>query len=387
MKKFTYVEDYIEIINGDMDPTTGKQYGLFNSTPPIISLARYDVGILSSMSSSAGSNQALTDKQGELAAKIVLKYKKQLAQVGIDVTPVESPRYRIPLRAVDRRKILSLENDQIVLRFPYDTKMIDSIRDLAKLSNGTWAFDRNSKVWKLAITEMNVIASAGFAKNNQFDITEDFTKLENLILTTESIPYAIELQSIDDGFIIQNAPNSLINYVQDTVGGFGNNNLINLVDYSSVVGYSLHLTIIEAIRAAYPERVCDMLTNIQTKFDPQSEIDAYADVFEYAKMTNRFPVYVYEPNTNGVIKTNFVERYFSTDEILVVDKDQYKNNITNNVVNKKVVYFNKYNYKWDTQVPLLISGAGIMHGGEKTMLLQRAEKSVFFAAEVYKQSI
>ena len=38
---------------------------------------------------------------------------------------------------------------------------------------------------------------------------------------------------------------------------------------------------------------------------------------------------------------------------------------------------------WDQPVPLLISGQGMMHGGEKTLLLQRAEKVVYFAAEVY----
>jgi hypothetical protein len=40
---------------------------------------------------------------------------------------------------------------------------------------------------------------------------------------------------------------------------------------------------------------------------------------------------------------------------------------------------------WDKKIPLLISGVGIMHGGEKTMLLQRSEKRIFFASEVYRQ--
>jgi len=31
----------------------------------------------------------------------------------------------------------------------------------------------------------------------------------------------------------------------------------------------------------------------------------------------------------------------------------------------------------------LVTSAGMMHGAEKTLLLQRAEKVVFFAAEVY----
>jgi hypothetical protein len=38
---------------------------------------------------------------------------------------------------------------------------------------------------------------------------------------------------------------------------------------------------------------------------------------------------------------------------------------------------------WDQPIPLLVSGQGMMHGGEKTLLLQRAEKVVYFATEVY----
>jgi hypothetical protein len=145
MKNYTYVEDYIEIINGDRDPTTGKLHGLFHNTPPIISLARYDVQIVNSMSDATSSNRPLTDRQAELACKIVLKYRKQLEKLAIDVSPVENPEFRLGVRTIDRRRILSIENNNIVLQFPYDIKLIDDIRELAKLSEGRWAFDGDTK--------------------------------------------------------------------------------------------------------------------------------------------------------------------------------------------------------------------------------------------------
>ena len=128
MKTFTYVEDYIQIINGDMDPITGRAYGLFNTTPPIINLARYDVNIIANMSFSVTNNTALTDRQGEIATKIILKYKKQLASLNIDVSPIEKPQFKTPLRIVDRQKLLYLENNQIVAKFPYEPKMIDMVK-------------------------------------------------------------------------------------------------------------------------------------------------------------------------------------------------------------------------------------------------------------------
>ena len=167
MKRFPSVEDYIEVINGDRNPDTGKIYDLFSSTPPIVSLARYDVQILSSMSETTQSGRSLTDRQAELAIKLVLKYRKQLEKQNIDVSPVETPSFRLGIRQIDRRRLLYVNNNKIVLQFPYDTKLINDIRELAKLSQGAWGFDNDKRAWCLAITEANVIAANGFAKNNQ----------------------------------------------------------------------------------------------------------------------------------------------------------------------------------------------------------------------------
>jgi hypothetical protein len=52
-------------------------------------------------------------------------------------------------------------------------------------------------------------------------------------------------------------------------------------------------------------------------------------------------------------------------------------------IDKKIVYFNKYSASWTQPIKLLISGQGMMHGGDKSLLLQRAEKVVYFAAEIY----
>jgi hypothetical protein len=173
MKTFMYVEDYIEVINGDRNPDTGKPYGLFENTASIISLARYDVNIISSMSSATIGGRSLTDKQAELAVKIVLKYQKQLANLGIDVSPVEQPKFRHSIRTIDRRKLLSIDSDRIVIKFPYDNRLIESVRELAKLSQGSWKFDGDGKVWTLGLTETNIVAAHGFAANNDFEISQE----------------------------------------------------------------------------------------------------------------------------------------------------------------------------------------------------------------------
>jgi len=378
MKKFSYIEEYIEVINGDRSPETGKIYPLFDSTPPIVSLARYDVSIVDSMSQAVQTGKALTDKQADLAVKIILKYRKQLAARDIDVSPAENPSFRIPIRTIDRRKILKLDNDHVVLQFPFDTKLIDDNRELSKISQGSWKFDGDSKVWRLAVTETNVIAAGGFARNNQFEIDEKFTELEQLVLKCESDRYAIKLEYADNQYTVSNAPPSLSTYINETVDI---TNVDQLVDYAGILGYTVDSQIEEHVISKYSPRIFNLMINKESRYMPPADDQAVEDIINYATITNRWPMYVYEPDLSDKLYNKFAVRYFTPDEVHKVHDIKAEPN-----TDARIIFFHKYNPKWTQPIPLLISSAGIMHGGEKTMLLQRAEKVVYFAADVYNSN-
>jgi hypothetical protein len=121
------------------------------------------------------------------------------------------------------------------------------------------------------------------------------------------------------------------------------------------------------------------MTAQESKFTPDSDDTIYQDLVKYAEVTGRYPIYVYEPDLTGRLYKNFVSQYFDPDDIHQV-KQLKPEPVT---VHKKVIYFHKYMSAWDQPVPLLVSGQGMMHGGEKTLLLQRAKKVVYFATEVY----
>jgi hypothetical protein len=378
MKTYTYVEDYLEVINGDRDPATGKIYGLFDSTQPIVSLARYDVQVLASMSAATQSGRALTDRQAELAVKIIQKYRKQLEKLEISIAPIDNPQYRHGIRTIDRRRLLYIENDHIVLQFPYDTKLIDDLRDLAKLSQGSWRFASEPKAWRLAITETNVIAANGFAENHSFEISEEFKTYVQEVVRCEQTPYEIKLVKTETGLAIQNAPRTLIEAINNYCG-FDSSNLDTLVDNSAIYGFTVDENMVQAIASKYSPRVCNLMTAQESKFVPDSDETVYRDLIDYAEVTGRYPIYVYEPDLSGRLYKNFVERFFDNEEVHRA-KQLKLEPVT---VHKKVIYFHKYTADWNQSIPLLVSGQGMMHGGEKTLLLQRAEKIVYFATEVY----
>lgn len=381
MKKFSSIEDYIEVINGDRDPLTGRIHGIFDSTPPIISLARYDVQILSSMSQTTQSGRALTDRQAELAVKLILKYRRQLEKNLIDVSPVESPTFRLGIRQIDRRRLLYIEDDSIVLKFPYDTTLINDLRDLAKISQGRWKFNSNNRSWTLALTETNVVAANGFAQNHQFEIAPEFADYINAVVACEQQSYEIKLIERSGKYEITNAA-PLLNEAIENLCGFNFDKLDLLVDAAPVYGYTVDEQLVLKIADKYGPRIANLMTSYESKFAPTSNETVFKDVLMYAEIVGRYPIYVYEPDMSDKLYTNFVERYFAANDIIKVQRL----NPTKSIEGKKVIYFNKYTAQWNQPVPLLISSQGMMFGGEKSLLSQSAKKIIYFATEVYKKT-
>jgi hypothetical protein len=379
MQKFTYVEDYLEIINGDRDPVTNKYYGMFGKIEPIISLARYDVRVINSMATSVRGGQGLTDKQAELACKLVLKYQRQLASLGVDVSPVENPVYRMPLRDIDRRRLMWIEQDKIVLQFSFEPKVVDMVRDATKISCGSWRFhNEETKQWRIALTEPNLAATMFIARHHDFEIDSQLFDIEKKITQTE--PQHVQLDVVDTQLVIHNAPASLLEFVTKKAGDITINNLIKIIDLAGVCHFLVSQQVEDLFLKKFEStRLFNLLKGNHVNYNPDANKEVLDALFVYAQVTERLPVYVYEPDLSNRLRDKFVLGYFNEDEVLFAPR----NNEPIDTTDKKVVYFTKYRSHWPQDIPLLVTSAGMMHGAEKTLLLQRAEKVVFFATEVY----
>ena len=379
MRKFPHVEDYLEIINGDKDPATNQYYGIFGRIDPVISLARYDVRVINSMATGVRGGQALTDRQAELACKLILKYRRQLAGLGIDVSPVESPQYRMQLRSIDRRRLMWIEQDHMILQFSFEPKIVDLVRDLCKESKGSWRFENdNKKQWHIALTEPNFVTVLQLARENNFEIDAKTLEIEQKIQQVQ--PYRTELDMVDEKLSLVNAPDSLLQFVQEKAGDITTDNLIKIVDLANVCHFAISPTVEELFISRYKStRLYNLLRHNHTRYNPDIEKEVLDQLFVYAEVSNRFPIHVYEPDLSDRLRDKFVLSYFNEEDVLFAPR----NNEPIDTTGKKVVYFTKYRSHWPQDIPLLVTSAGMMHGAEKTLLLQRAEKVVFFAAEVY----
>jgi hypothetical protein len=374
------VEEYLEVIGGYRDPVTLKpDTSWLFSIKPIVSLARYDVKVLESMIQTVSNNQPLTGRQGELACKIVLKYARQLANKSIDVKPVETPVWRMPLRSMDYSQRAWIENDQLLLKFPYNNKYIEDIRDFAKVSQGSVAWDRENKIWTFALTEYNVSWAHTWAVLNQFEIDASLAAVMNQITQVEQQPYAIELQ-IQSGLAISNASTALNTYIQEHLGGFATDNLMRLIDHAPILGYTLATDLADAVVSDYGPRFYNLLISRELKIDPSSKSadDDLESVLDYARAIGRTPVVLYEPDLSDKIFNRVSELYPGQVEKIVDIKNAHLSTAQFIHTTKPVLTLDR--------IPLVVSTAGMIFGGDKQVMLQKAEKVVYCTTDVYNKN-
>lgn len=368
MLTFPNVEDYIELLAG-YDPSSSGAT-LFNTSKYTFSLARYDVKIVESMANSiVWGNMALTDRQGELALKLVEKYRRQYANHGIDITPViENPTWRLPLRKVDRTQRIWLEDGEIRIKFPYNQNWIDDIRKFKEVSQGHAEWQHDNKYWSLGLTEYNVNWAVAWGEMWKIDIDPEVRDLYNKILLAESQSYEIKLVQHSDRFEIVNAADSLVDYVNEHLGGFGLDNVTRLVDAAGVLGYTVDRNIKydELLDLFGPDRLIHV---------PSTESGSLDLIFDYAELTGRWPICIYNPGTTQNVDLS----RFNDSEIVRFDPAGRTRTADYNYYTLKVVYANKIPKEWNYPIPLLISTVEMMYGGTKLDWYNRAEKIIHYS--------
>jgi hypothetical protein len=374
------VEDYLEVVAGKKSmPGSVRLSGMSTmfglGFDPIINLARYDVQFLDSVTDATSVGQALSTRQAELALKILLKYQRQLTAKGIDVTPLETaPRYRHALRVIDQTKSMVLVDDTILVRFPYSEKLINSMRDGAKLSQGPIKWDRDRKVWTAAPTEFNVNWLVSYGEQNEFEIDPALKTRMQEILDCEKQDYKIELQRDVNGAIeIVNAPASLLQYLEKDLV---QQDLLKLVNQSKRLGYTVSMAIEEQLIQEYG---IEFYLNLTTYWRQLPlEQDKLKAVVDYARGVNSLPIYVYDPSAKGTF--DFYASMFEPGEAVEVGNVK---NFQQPGPEVKLVWTHRP-LKVEWEIPILISYIGLLIGGDKNYMLQHSNKVFFYCADVMK---
>lgn len=299
MYTFKTVEDYFELMSGlqtseqivkRMNSASSKSttffWGVQKKNLPI-SLARYDVRFVNDLAKQVFyQNLALTDRQYELAVKIVRKYERQLSRIGVKV-PDELPS-RQPLRECDKTRSIKLVDDTIQIKFPFDNQLIDQVKTHSKHIVGSVRFENQNRIWILALTEPNLVWAVNFGKINKFDVDSNLIALEQKVLDAERTPYAIELDIEGDQLVIRNASTSMLSWLQEQGVSLTVDNVLQVAHYNQFLGFTISPRVKQALAQSVQqdeEFVSTMFSKDLVHIRPGN--DSAKHVFEYAQQLNK----------------------------------------------------------------------------------------------------
>ena len=370
MLTYSTVEDYLEYLAGFEVGITA----LIMPNMTKISLARYDIQIVNSMANATMFGTALTERQAGLAVKLVLKYRRQFAKLGIDVTPVEDPQYRIPPRKMDRTKSIWTADGKIHAKFPYDTVLINNLQTFRESSQGRAYYDRDTKIWHLALTEYNVNWIVTWGDANGFKIDNAVREIFYQILECKQQPFEIKLVQQDSEYTITNAADSLIEYIKEHAGGFSLDNLVKLIDHAGLCGYAID----DSVKV--PSLALRYIGGKHTIHVEPSE-DNLNMIFDYAEITDRYPICIYNPTLIDIDLSRFEER-----DIVRFDRNGKTPTSEYDPYGVKVVYAQKIPATWDFPVPLLVTTFEMMFGGKRMSWTRSAEKIIYYSTSQLREN-
>jgi len=359
MKQLPYIEDYILLMTDD--------FLAWPPSKPLIKLARYDAPIVNSMANQINTGLAFTDRQSVLAHKIVVKYRKQWTAAGYLVEHlIEQPVFKNPIRVIDRSRLISVRDGAIAIQFPYDQELISHVRAAIGQIPGSLYFNKDKKYWQAGLTEQRFVWAKEFGLKNGFEFSEEF---EHQIQQLLSVPdYSICLKMVDDKYQIVNAADSVYEYLS------GIDDLIRLCDLSSILVYAIDYDLATQVIDQVGREIYHLISNkeINLEYKNRHDLDL-SSVISYAKLTNRFPIYVYE-TSDGILREHVI-KYFSPEEIVLYDSNRAPSDQT------RVVICNKWQFK-DVTIPLLVTMHTLMIGSKRQQMLQNSEKVVYYTQKV-----
>ena len=146
----------------------------------------YDQKIIDSFNIQISLGVGFTEKQSVLAVKILKKYSPRLnLSIGVDPAPfLENPVYKLPIRKTNTSKKISIIENKIYGKvvsvvFPYNENYVAKIKENKSSEYRTW--DKEQKSWIFSLTETNLNFLINFAKDENFEIDNEFKNLSNQV--------------------------------------------------------------------------------------------------------------------------------------------------------------------------------------------------------------
>lgn len=139
----------------------------------------WDTNILHSFADQINRGTGFTEKQANVALKMVKRFSSTLSQVSkLDISEIlKNPTYRYPIRQISNLKKISLVNSSewgraFRVEFPYNEKYIAEIRQKRDVL-GMAQWSKEEKAWLFAADERNIAFLSTLMSQDSFQLDEE----------------------------------------------------------------------------------------------------------------------------------------------------------------------------------------------------------------------
>jgi hypothetical protein len=220
----TYIEDCLEHIVGMREPSAA------------FSVDKNDYTIIHSIARQVFKGTALTDRQFDLMKEKLRAYEPQFVAAGFNNFSNVIEQTRLPLREIDRSKYIKLQNNEIVIRFPFKKSDIILIQEFSGSAEG-YAHKSSSHEHTFAYNEFNVVNLLDRFNAKEYTIDTELIEVYNKIKTISNTPQQY-LSGIANNELINIKP-ALVPLIKSELGELSETTLVQFIDRKFRYGFDL----------------------------------------------------------------------------------------------------------------------------------------------------
>jgi hypothetical protein len=197
-------------------------------------VADSDRVILTSISRQTARGIALTDRQYELVKTKLVNYRDQFERNGMIHLDLALETLAKPLRTIDRSQTITVEDDWLAIKFPFNKKTIAHLESGASKYRKFYRHEKGSNVHYFKLYEPVINDLVEMFKNKKFDIDPVLIELSDQIGEIKSQELLYVPHVSDHG--IENMPERAVKLIQQELGDLQENK-IKYWDRSIRYGY------------------------------------------------------------------------------------------------------------------------------------------------------
>lgn len=314
-KELTTIEDYIEVI-------VGSQHQKSNFV-----LEVNDRVLLTSIARQTSRGVGLTDRQHILVKEKITKYKDQFKTTNDLDFDLALNSLRIPLRSIDRSKIVFLRKNgtklDIVIKFPFNKKTIVVVNEISKKYSDSYKHVKGSNEHSFKFYEPIIVDIVESLQDRNFFIEEEILDMYKEIKTILENPFKYKSALIDTQSV--NIDERVLRIAKEELGELTDTNLVKYYDRSLRYGIEKFKTLnfqnVSELTNKIANRNCQKVYISPKNYNMDSVIDTIHEL-------NRFPLLVVL-DTNSELEQltkifNSIKRYVLPNENILLDRIENK---------------------------------------------------------------